>query len=351
MQVGQVSCGDGDCMFTVVVDPEFMSANDQAQPASHEEDSAPKPTFTGHLRHYLSNRLDLISWFAVVARHDWVAWLLRARLALADLATHFIQFACLVLLLLWLLALLRRRWRQALSLMISGILLALPMTAYVNRLPLTPDDASPQSARSVQSARVVVWNVLSLGGASNEAIATLLRAQADVAILIEFSARNRPLLPVIADQFPHQKAFPNGSYGIAVVSRWPMQASIPRIQEADNLPIAVASVAVPGWSDPLQVIGIHTLPPNSPKRWEIDRRYIGAILARAAVTPEPLLVAGDWNAAPTSFLLQQVSNGSGLRLMGSRQPTWGVFSSCRCCKLTMPLAAVWRCMIFDWRGR
>jgi endonuclease/exonuclease/phosphatase (EEP) superfamily protein YafD len=176
------------------------------------------------------------------------------------------------------------------------------------------------------AARIVVWNILSHDGASNRAIELLLRQHADVAILIEFSQRNRGLLPAFKDHFPYQQALSFGSYGIAVVSRWPMDAVIPRVRAADNLPFAEASIAVPHWPQPLQVIGIHTLPPIRPSAWEIDRRYIDAIIKRSAELPDPLIVAGDWNATPTSDLLQQVTATSDLRRVGSWwQPTWGVF--------------------------
>jgi endonuclease/exonuclease/phosphatase (EEP) superfamily protein YafD len=73
--------------------------------------------------------------------------------------------------------------------------------------------------------------------------------------------------------------------------------------------------------------GIHTLPPMNKPSWE-RTRAMARDLVQNLNPAEPTVVCGDFNAAPTSAIWQDLIAGDVLRPAGRGRallPTWGLF--------------------------
>jgi len=112
-------------------------------------------------------------------------------------------------------------------------------------------------------------------------------------------------------------------YGIAILSRWPLEAVSLVDLAGDGRPSLGAVVAVDGRR--LQVYGLHTHWPITPSlaRARDEALHVAAALARDATLPVVLL--GDLNLTPYSPPFDRLLGDSGLRdvMQGQGwQPTW-----------------------------
>lgn len=146
----------------------------------------------------------------------------------------------------------------------------------------------------------------------------------DVLVLQEFTpAWERALQPVIRG-YPHRLLLARDDpYGIALLSRLPLEDASPVDFAADGLPSLVAELRLDG--RPLQLIGMHTHWPLVPGLQQA--RDLGLANAAALVrgSSRPTVLVGDLNLTPYAPAFPRLLRESGLRdAFADRwwRPTW-----------------------------
>jgi len=235
-----------------------------------------------------------------------------------ELFSHFrVQYAVAALLLAALLA-----WRRLGVPSVLAVVLAswhaLPGAQGLLAAPLPPDCAGP-------AFTVATANVRSSSERRGPFLAWLDARPADVVVIqevtaawaSEFSARSA---------YPHQHVLSREDpYGIAVLSRWPLESVSPVDLAGDGLPSLAGVVNVGGQR--VRFLGLHTRWPITPElaRARDEALRSAAELVRAADGPVVLL--GDLNLSPGSPVFARLLGDAGLRdaMKDSRwQPTWAV---------------------------
>jgi endonuclease/exonuclease/phosphatase (EEP) superfamily protein YafD len=124
--------------------------------------------------------------------------------------------------------------------------------------------------------------------------------------------------------YPQQKALTREDpYGIAVLSRWPLDALQPVDMAGDGLPSLAGVVTVQG--RPIDLLALHTRWPISPELARFRDRSLWRTAAHARSQPGPAVVAGDLNLTPDSPAYARLLEDSGLidAFKGRGwQPTW-----------------------------
>jgi endonuclease/exonuclease/phosphatase family metal-dependent hydrolase len=112
-------------------------------------------------------------------------------------------------------------------------------------------------------------------------------------------------------------------YGIALLSRWPIDDVQPADFANDGLPSLVANVDVRGRK--LQVIALHTRWPVVPEMQVARDLALQRAAALALTQPESTILLGDLNLTPYAPAFARLVTESGLRdaLAGEAwRPTW-----------------------------
>lgn len=190
-------------------------------------------------------------------------------------------------------------------------------------LPVTQPAIRSAGAAS-ERVSVISLNVLRFNTDTAPAIDYLRRRSADVVTVLEVSPEWGRALESLADVYPHRliTARPD-SFGLAVLSRWPLGKPVVADFGGTGYPGIVSDVERPAGG--FRVIAIHPYPPAGRARGERLVRYLHATAAAAASSPLPCIVAGDFNATPWSAGFRAFATGSGLRdtaLGRGVQPTW-----------------------------
>ena len=159
---------------------------------------------------------------------------------------------------------------------------------------------------------------------TSSAVAYLRDRQPDVAVLLEVTADWVAALSSLDEIYPHRIVEAReDTFGIAVLSRWPLTDRQVTTFGGTPHPIIVATVSGPGRD--LRLFAIHPHPPLSAARDAALRAQLDAVAAAAATAPHPCVVAGDFNATPWSTPYRRFAARSGLRdtaLGRGVQPTW-----------------------------
>lgn len=126
------------------------------------------------------------------------------------------------------------------------------------------------------------------------------------------------------ESYPNQELLVREDpYGIAVLSRWPLEATAARDFAGDGLPSLVGNLEVGGRR--LMFVGLHTHWPVTPRfaRARDDSLREAAKSIRAE--DRPAIVLGDLNLTPYSPAFPRFANDAGVRdVMDGRRwrPTW-----------------------------
>jgi endonuclease/exonuclease/phosphatase (EEP) superfamily protein YafD len=220
----------------------------------------------------------------------------------ADLAAHWVW--------LWLplgaIGLLCVRWKWRARIVAAAALLLVPWWWLP---PPMPAGASPAQLR------VVVANV-HLGNRDPLPLLTWARqSQADVIAVLELAPAFAQALPA-TPEWPHRHLMPStGSFGIGVLSRWPLRA----VREVEGPGgIAQLRAVVATSAGEFELIAVHPMPPINP-HWHALRNRTLAELKPAGAAPA--LIVGDFNATPWSNAAPLLA-ANGWRWFGGVQPTW-----------------------------
>lgn len=236
-----------------------------------------------------------------------------------ELFAHFrwqLAAACLALLLLCLP--LRTRWMPVvavLALVCQGVPPA--------RAPWHSAPAGPTGCQGPQ-LRVASVNLYFRNDDPRRVLQWLRSNSVDVLVLQEFTpVWERALQPVIRD-YPHRLLLARDDpYGIALLSRLPLEDARPVDFAADGLPSLVAELRLGG--QPLQVIGMHTHWPLVPSLQQA--RDLGLAHAATLVrqSSRSTVLLGDLNLTPYAPAFSRLLRESGLRdALADRwwRPTW-----------------------------
>lgn len=143
------------------------------------------------------------------------------------------------------------------------------------------------------------------------------RANPDVITLDEVSQMWTTELGYIASAYPYRILcpYPNGMFGVALLSRRPFAAdAAPRCEPRGAMAIATVDF---GGTD-VDVAAIHLSWP-----WPKEQYWqIGELAQPLAALGETAIMAGDCNAVPWSAAVRRVAALGGLTLIPSAGPTW-----------------------------
>ncbi|TNE85076.1 MAG: hypothetical protein EP330_27115 [Deltaproteobacteria bacterium] len=139
--------------------------------------------------------------------------------------------------------------------------------------------------------RLVSANLLMVNPEPHDLLAELLAEDADILALQEVSPGWGALLDEV-EGYPYRLVLPQeGSFGIAVLSRVPLEAEV---LDLGGVPLIRAHTHI--GARPLTVYAVHTLPPRSPEYTAIWHAQMAMLAAQAASTEGAVLFAGDLNA-------------------------------------------------------
>lgn len=131
----------------------------------------------------------------------------------------------------------------------------------------------------------------------------------DILLIVEANERWMTALESLKDQLPHTIFEKKGSFGIALMSRYPMIADgvffIPRN------PSIVARVDTPGGT--LRVVGAHPWSPATARRARLRDEHLAAMATYVRNETEPTVVLGDLNTTPWGHAFRAFVAESGLR--------------------------------------
>ncbi|WP_245318006.1 MULTISPECIES: endonuclease/exonuclease/phosphatase family protein [unclassified Mesorhizobium] len=143
------------------------------------------------------------------------------------------------------------------------------------------------------------------------------RANPDVITLDEVSQMWTTELGYIASAYPYRILcpYPNGMFGVALLSRRPFVAgTTPRCEPRG----AMATATIDFGGIDVDVAAIHLSWP-----WPKEQYWqIGELAQTLAGLGETAIMAGDCNAVPWSAAVRRVAAFGGLTLMPSAGPTW-----------------------------
>lgn len=199
--------------------------------------------------------------------------------------------------------------------------LALALLALLAGAGIVQDTRAMRAPVAAASDLTLLWfNVLAENPTPPDRIAAAIRAAgADVVILAEAAAM-RTALAGLADLYPYRLgcAAPERC-GLILLSRFPFDQTRTRDFPSGPERMMKVTLAVPGHGA-VVVAGIHQTKP-----W-----YLGLVGGEAeavkwglwSAKAKPLVVAGDFNAAPWSLRMRRIQQEQHLRFAAWPVPTW-----------------------------
>ena len=238
-----------------------------------------------------------------------------------ELFVHFRwQIGAAALALLVAALVLRRPWMVCVA-CVAGAMLWLPSVLMTGRA--SAHEPTGQTCVG-EPLRVVTANAWFMNTDPAALVTWLSRSDADIIALQEVTPRWVVALEPLARQFPYRKFLPRDDpYGIALLSRWPIDDVQPVDLAGDGIPSLVAKVDVQGRK--LQVIALHTRWPVTAGLQVARDRALQQAAALALTQPESTILLGDLNLTPYAPAFARLVSESGLRdaLAGEAwRPTW-----------------------------
>ena len=210
-----------------------------------------------------------------------------------DLASHFRPHYFLILSLGALAFLLGRRYDAA---AVSGIF-ALANAAAL--LPLYLPRRDPSAPAQRRALRIWLLNVNFNSRAYERTLRAAREADADILVLMEVSQRWMAAFSELQARYPHGRAMTlERGFGIALLSRLPLEHIEIRAIGHANLPSVIARLAVGG--RPLTLVGTHPLAPQNARFTRLRNGQLQEIARFAASQPDAVMVLGDLNTTSWS---------------------------------------------------
>jgi endonuclease/exonuclease/phosphatase (EEP) superfamily protein YafD len=204
---------------------------------------------------------------------------------------------------------------------ISAIMLTLAAIGTVSFAGLWPDYVLPKGQMPPAGAdeatlRMVSFNVWDRNKQTSQLAKFLQNADADVVVLLEFFDHHRSLLATQKEKYPHQyDCVSIKKCNIAILSRKPFKDSGAKVSWEGPV---TAWVRFGDGLKGLTLFGVHFVRPDTPnQQWQQVKGMAGETFSARG----PVIVAGDFNAAPGSIMLTGFQEFSGLWRLTSL-PTW-----------------------------
>lgn len=233
-----------------------------------------------------------------------------------ELFVHFrVQYAAVSVVLVALLLWMRRPGHAAIATVLAVIHLAPAVRNVLADRPV-PACAGP-------SIDVITVNVRYRNEDRQRFLDWLRSHPADLVVVQEVTAAWAAELAGL-ESYPHQSVLVREDpYGIAVLSRWPLESTQPVDLAGDGLPSLVGRVEVAG--QPLMFVGLHTHWPVLPGLARARDESLRAAAQLVQAQDRPAIVLGDLNLTPYSPVFPRFEDAAGVRdVMDGRRwrPTW-----------------------------
>lgn len=203
-----------------------------------------------------------------------------------------------------------RHWRPA------GLAAGAALIAAASLGPVLEAPASRGAGDGGRPLTLLYGNVHEANPGSDELWATLMAQQADVLVTSETPAA---LAARLAKSYPYRLvADPRGgTVRTALWSRFPLRRG--RLHLNNTIaPTGASAVLDLGEGREVGLIGVHF----SRATEAVQPRQIAGLGEIAAGLPRPLVVIGDFNAAPWSATLSRAARLTGTRVAGGYRITW-----------------------------
>lgn len=221
-----------------------------------------------------------------------------------DILALVVDYALLSALLLLLAFGWRRAWRWA---TIAALLVGLAgaqIASYPRVEPIAPPAAKP-------SVRLLVYNIYHLNNDLDAVVATVRRYDPDIVFLMEYSDAVQGAIEGAFADYPHRLIRPSRfTMGLALFSRLPIESA--EVHRAEETRIPVFEVQLLADGAPFTVVGGHPWAPQ-PQWGALHRLQMELITRVAEAAAPPLIVAGDFNAAPWSHTMRALAERADAR--------------------------------------
>jgi len=229
-----------------------------------------------------------------------------------DSFSHFRQIAGAGLLIVTIFLLLVAPWGWAAVAVVAVIVSVVMSHPY---LPGVGPSTSPPEEHA-ETLRIMQFNLRFNNAEIDKIAAAILSEEADLVLMQELTPLNFDLLDRLKKWFPYQLECNSKSHGsVALVSRHPFAKLEPQ-GCLRKLGFIHARLVIDGRS--LTVAGFHSKWP-----WP-DRQFfqIEALEETIGQLEAPLVLAGDFNAAPWSAVVNRVANLSHTRIVSGAILSW-----------------------------
>lgn len=235
----------------------------------------------------------LIAIVAVAAAGAWLGglhWL-------GDLLALVVDYYLIVALLLLIVFARRRAWPWVAVAALAAGLSGAQLVSYPRQAP----DPEPAAEGEL---RLLVYNLYHLNQELDALVALIEQYDPDVVFLMEYSDAVQATVEESFADYPYRLITPSRlTMGLALFSKLPLEAAEVHRAEATRIPVYDVSLLVEGRR--VSFVGGHPWPPQ-PRWGALHRAQMEAIIAVAAEAEGPLIVAGDFNAAPWSHTLRRL---------------------------------------------
>lgn len=202
------------------------------------------------------------------------------------------------------------------------ILVPLGLSVLVNAVLVLPTWLSPAAGQGVPVTllHTNVWNQ----NPSMDALAALvLDQQPDLAVVLERHYHHQAYAWAggLAEILPYHADCGISDCGNNVLSRWPLRQIGVTTSPWYNAPTrpSFLAVRVERPEGPFTLVTAHLSRPFDPP---VQEAQVDWLLDRLREMPPPVLLAGDFNAAPWSPLMRRIMHEAGLVRLSATGPTW-----------------------------
>ncbi len=182
--------------------------------------------------------------------------------------------------------------------------------------------AGPGSAFAREPGfRLISFNLLNINIGNGERIAEMLALSgADFIVTVE----SNPLIPyreMLARTYPYQLACDEEDYcGVLLLSKRPFLATEKRtVGQGGAEPVLMATVELD--NTPVRIVGTHLSKPYFDAHHQFEMRDLASIIAQI---PEPVVLAGDFNATTIAPDMQRFLGQSGMHTAFPEPATWPI---------------------------
>jgi len=229
-----------------------------------------------------------------------------------DIVNNGLPFLAAGLLVLFLLSLVLRSRMLIVS---TGAFLGVALAALLLNLSGAAQKAPEEAERFL---RVATFNMWGKGDLHVEKVESFLaETEADVVVLEEIRWKHESFLKDMLSTYPYQA----GTHGLVILSKHPIvgkgRLDRPDLPYWRSLIVNWARLDVAGRE--VEVAGVHLARPFYPSQQQTDFENLTKFIQSRS---GPVIVAGDFNAAPWTRKMQNFSSATGLGRLNTFAPTW-----------------------------